>query len=100
MSGKIAGRQGDWKPSRRLKKDGTLLAFESDETKASKDDVLAAVGQNGIALQYASAELRNNKDVALVAVRRNPKAFSFVNEELRSDIDVQLAFELGVLEYS
>jgi hypothetical protein len=56
-----------------------------------REDVLAAVRQNGRALQYASAELRGNRDFILAAVTQNGYALEFASAKLRADREVVLA---------
>jgi hypothetical protein len=47
------------------------LQYASDDLKADKEVVLAAVTQNGNALQYASEDLKADKEVVLAAVTQN-----------------------------
>ena len=58
------------------------LRFASDELKADKEVVLAAVGQGGRALRYAS-ELKADKEVVLAAVGQNGDAVEHATDELR-----------------
>jgi hypothetical protein len=50
---------------------GLALAYASDELRADRDVVLAAVAHNGIALSYASDELRADRDMLLAAVAQS-----------------------------
>ena len=73
-------------------KDGRFaLMYASQELRADKEVVLAAVTQDGHALGCASQELRADRDVVLTAVARNGHAFMYASPELRADRDVVLA---------
>ena len=58
---------------------------------SSRDEVLAAVRQNGYALEYASKDLRADKEVVLAAVKQKGWAIHCASEDLRKDKKVVLA---------
>ena len=60
-------------------------------TGHDRDDVLAAVAQNGLALQHASVALRNDRGVVLAAVAQSGLALQHASVALRDDRDVVLA---------
>jgi uncharacterized protein YoaH (UPF0181 family) len=62
---------------------GEALKYASDELRADKKVVLAAVMQNGEALKYASDELRADKKVVLAAVMQNGEALKYASVDLR-----------------
>ena len=53
-----------------------------------KDEMIAAVKQDGKALQHASAELRNDREVVLAAVKQYGMALCYASEEHRNDGEV------------
>ena len=58
---------------------------------ADRKFVLAAVSarQNGRALEFASEDLRADRDVVLAAVRQNAYALKYASERLRDDVIIQ-----------
>ena len=52
---------------------------------STKQDVLAAVAQNGWAIQYASETLKKNRNFLLDAVTRNGLALRYASETLKDD---------------
>ena len=71
--------------------DGFDLEFASEELRAERQVVLAAVKQFGNALEYASKELRADREIVLAAVKRNGWALRFASKELRADRQFVLA---------
>ena len=71
--------------------DGFDLEFASEELRADRQVVLAAVKQFGNALEYASKELRADREIVLAAVKRNGWALRFASKELRADRQFVLA---------
>lgn len=61
------------------------------DIESSREEVLAAVEQDGLALQDASEGLRANREVVLAAVAQEASAFPFASTELLGDRDVVLA---------
>ena len=59
-----------------------MIDIDSD---SSKEEVLAAVGQDGEALLYASKELQADKEVVLVAVKQDGYALYNASKELQVD---------------
>ena len=45
--------------------------------------------QNGRALEFASEDLRADRDVVLAAVRQNAYALKYASERLRDDVIIQ-----------
>ena len=50
-----------------VKNDGLALEYASDTLKADREVVLEAVKQNGYALEYASEELQNDPELKKLA---------------------------------
>ena len=71
------------------------LKYASNEVRANKENVLAAVKECGRALEYASAELQSDKEVVLSAVSQDAMALKFVSEDLWNDKEVILAVAAG-----
>mmetsp|Transcript_94757 Transcript_94757/g.141965 ORF Transcript_94757/g.141965 Transcript_94757/m.141965 type:complete len:692 (-) Transcript_94757:304-2379(-) len=67
---------------------GRSLEFASDQLRGDKQVVLAAVLHDGRALQFAADNLRAHKDLVLAAVHQNPNALGFVAPELLDDFEV------------
>jgi len=74
-----------------VKKDGWALTYASEELRADKDVVLAAVKKDGWALTYASEELRTDREFVLAAVKHVGSALNYASKELRADRNVVLA---------
>lgn len=68
-----------------------ILDYVSDELKADKDVVLAAVEKDGISLEYASAQLKSDKDIVLAAVKTSEYALEYASAQLKADRDVIIA---------
>jgi len=82
-------------------KDGQALRHATDELKADREFILAAVA-HGFALQHVSAELKADREVVLAAVAQNDHAtdekeqfhgwaLNYASAELRADREVVLA---------
>ena len=56
--------------------------------KAERDNVLAAVQEDGTALYYATEELRNDREIVCAAVRECGWAIEFASLELQKDAEV------------
>jgi len=90
----------------RVKNDGRALQYASEELRANKEIVLAAIKKAeypGWALKYASEELRANKEILLEAVKNDGEALNFASEELRANKEIVLAavnVNGDVLEYA
>ena len=61
------------------------------DQNSSREDVLAAVAQNGWALQFAADELKEDKKFVLAAVAQDGRALEFAADELKKDKEVVLA---------
>jgi len=62
-----------------------------------KEDVLAAVAENGLALRFASQTLKNDRDVVLAAVAQNGFALQLTSEELQNDEILQKVSNLNIV---
>lgn len=71
--------------------DGCMLKHASAELRADREVVLAAVQNNGQALVEAQRKLHADREVVLAAVETYPSAFRYASAELRTDVDVVLA---------
>ena len=67
--------------------DARKLENMSEELRADREVVLAAVSQNSEALECAAEELRADREVVLAAVSQNGEALGDAAEELRADSD-------------
>ena len=74
-----------------VQQDGDALQHASEELRADRDVVLAAVQQDGDALQHASEELRADREVVLAAVKQHGYALRFASDKLQADEEVVLA---------
>ena len=61
------------------------LEYASNELRADREVVLAAVAQHGYTLRHASEELRADRKVVLKAVAQCSYALKYASEELRAD---------------
>lgn len=75
------------------------LQYASDEFKADKSIVLAAVKENGYQLQYASPQLRADKEVVLAAASNHPDALKYAQGGLNQDRDCWVAAGFWVESY-
>jgi len=96
------GETDDWADRsyvlERVTKRGSHLKHASEELKADKEVVWAAVkSSKGFALKFASEKLRADKDIVLAAVKSSyGKALKFASDKLRADVDFVLtAMELN-----
>jgi hypothetical protein len=72
---------------------GITLEFASEKFQNDKDVVLNSVKQNGLALKFASKELQNNREIVLEAIKQNSSAMSFVSKILQKDWTVSSEFK-------
>ena len=78
---------------------GLALLYASKELRADRTVVLAAVNNNGSALQRASAELRSDPEVILSATKNNPKSLKFATGDLiRCTTGESIAFMETVMQ--
>ncbi|SVC31779.1 uncharacterized protein METZ01_LOCUS284633, partial [marine metagenome] len=68
---------------------GTGYAFDhmSDELKADKEVIMAAVQENADSLKFASDELKADKEVVMAA----GSALEYASDELKADKEVVMA---------
>ena len=71
--------------------DGSALDYADDVLKADREIVLAAVSNYGGALRYADAALKADRDVVLAAVSQNGNTLEYANKALKADREVVLA---------
>ena len=71
--------------------DGRALEHASDELKADREVVLAAVKQDGNALKYAGGKLKSDREVVLAAVKQNGNALEYADDLLKAEREVVLA---------
>ena len=71
-----------------VNQNGWALSHASEELRNDKEVVLTAVKQDGWALEYVSTELKNDKELVLVAVKKDGRVLRFVSEELQNDKEV------------
>ena len=62
----------------------------SDELKADREFILAAVAQDGDTLKHASAELKADREVVLAAARQNPGALRHATAALRDGLPIDM----------
>lgn len=67
------------------------LQYASDELKADREVVLAAVNHYGPALEYASDDLKADKEIVLEAVKLWGSNLEYASDDLKADKDVVLA---------
>ena len=68
--------------------DGNALGDASEELRADREVVMAAVMQDGSALGHASEELRADREVVMAAVMQDSEALYYASEELRADREI------------
>ena len=64
------------------------LQYASDELKADKEVVMAVVSLRGWSLHYASDELKADKEVVMAAVKDDGRALENASDELKTDPEV------------
>ena len=72
-----------------MRQRGSALCYASDELRADREVVLAAVSENGGALEYASAEFKYDREVVLVAVSQletNPENIQWIQNPRRQQL--------------
>jgi len=57
-----------------------LYGTRAEEVRGDREEVLAAVQQNGWVLQYASEELRGERECMLAAVQQNGWALQYASQ--------------------
>ena len=70
---------------------GKLLKYASQELKADREIVLAAIKNHGCSLEYASEELKTDREVVLAAIKNNGESLKYASEELKTDRELVLA---------
>jgi hypothetical protein len=77
------------------KSDGTALRFCTEEMRADREFVLAALSFDGLGLRHASIELKNNREVILAALDNDGAALQYVGGGFGGILQVQVE---GVVE--
>jgi len=70
---------------------GSMLMYASEELKADKELVMAAVKSDGGALLYASDELKADKELVMEAVKSGDDVLMHASDELRADKELVMA---------
>jgi len=86
-----------------VKQDGEALRYASEELRADREVVMPVVQRTGEALQYASQKLKADREVVLAAVQRDSRALRYASAEVRADREVVLAAvqqDGGALEFA
>ena len=60
-------------------KNGGILQYASEELRADREIVLAAVQDNGWALEYASDELRTDREIVLAAIQKDGRILKYAS---------------------
>jgi hypothetical protein len=74
-----------------VKQDGSALKHASKALKSNREVVLAAVKQRGYALKYAPDALKSDREVVLAAVEKYGDALKYASDALRDNKEVVLA---------
>ena len=70
--------------SKPIKRWSWHLIYTSEELRADKEVVMAAVKNDGFALEYASEELKADREVVMAAVKNDGDALYFATDEMRT----------------
>eukprot|EP00747_Dinoflagellata_sp_TGD_P190238 gnl/TRDRNA2_/TRDRNA2_51645_c0_seq1.p1 gnl/TRDRNA2_/TRDRNA2_51645_c0~~gnl/TRDRNA2_/TRDRNA2_51645_c0_seq1.p1 ORF type:complete len:331 (+),score=56.86 gnl/TRDRNA2_/TRDRNA2_51645_c0_seq1:84-995(+) len=81
-----------------VNQNGHALIDIAEHLKQDRDIVLAAVKQNGEALMYAAEDLTADREVVLAAVRQNGSALLDAADALQADPEVKLTARVSELE--
>ncbi len=75
-----------------IRKDPSSLRYASEELRADREIVLAAVSQDGqgSALEYACKESKSDREIVLAAVSQDGLALEFACKEFKSDREIVL----------
>ncbi|MEK9658278.1 MAG: DUF4116 domain-containing protein, partial [bacterium] len=74
-----------------VKQDGFALAYAAKELKVDTNIVLAAVNQHGFALRFAAEKLKADPNIVLAAVNQHGFALRYAAEKLKADTNIVLA---------
>ena len=67
-----------------------LLQFASDDLRADREIVLAAVKNEGCALRFAELSLRSDSEIVMAAVANDYRALYFVSAEFHMSREMVL----------
>ena len=62
-----------------VKEDGSALQFADESLKKDKEIVLAAVKQDGFALQYADKSLKKDNEVVMAAIKQDSERIAMLS---------------------
>jgi len=72
----------------------------SDELKADREFIMAAVQKRGAVLMHAASELIADKEVVIAAVSNDGHALEYASDDLQADKEVVLAAAKSDVDYS
>jgi len=71
-----------------VKEDGWALEHADESLQKDKEIVMAAVKQDGYALDFADESLQKDKEIVMVAVKQFSAALDFADESLKKDKEI------------
>jgi len=74
-----------------VKQNGPDLKYADKSLQKDREIVMAAVKQNGWALQYADESLQKDKEIVMTAVKQDGLALEHADESFRKDREVVMA---------
>eukprot|EP00971_Amphidinium_carterae_P210982 4186501-Amphidinium_carterae.1 len=86
-----------------VQQDGLALRTAAESCRSDRVIVLAAVQQNALALQFAAESCRSDHEIVLAAVQQSGKALQHAAESCRSDQEIVLAAvqqDIDALKYA
>jgi hypothetical protein len=69
-----------------VKNRGMVLEYASNDLKKDFDVVLAAVKQFGSALKYASDELKDTEEIVIAAIQQNYSSINYASPKLKEKL--------------
>ena len=74
-----------------VKQDGYALDDADESLKKDKEIVLAAIKENGRALEYADESFKKDKEIVMAAVKQDGYALKYADESFRKDREIVIA---------
>ena len=74
-----------------VKQNGWALEDADESLQKDREIVMAAVKQDGSALEYADESLQKDKEIVLAAVKNDGGALSYADESFRKDKEIVMA---------
>ena len=75
-----------------VKEDGNALEYADESLKKNKEIVMAAVKQDGRTLDYADESLKKNKDIVMAAVKQGGwETLDYADESLKKNKEIVMA---------